>query len=149
MTPASLTAVARRLDFVRETSGPNDGAWVNCLQRFTGNAPGASWCASFVCFVLDVAYRGTSPLKKSASCQVLLDAARARGWIVTTPAIDDLFFYVNGANHAHHIGIVTAVAPLTGIAGNTSEDGRSSNGTGVFEHAINAHVFVRLPKEIA
>lgn len=152
MTRASLTAIARHLLFVREVGGPNTGAWVTLFQRRTGNAPGDSWCASFVCFVLEVAYFGNSPLVRSAACQVLLDYARSKGFVVPEgqpPAIDDLFFYVNDAGHAHHIGIVTGLSPLTGIAGNTSEDGQSSNGTGVFEHAITAHVFVRLPEGIA
>jgi hypothetical protein len=39
-----------------------------------------------------------------------------------------------------------SIAPLTGIAGNTSEDGKSSNGTGVFEHGINARVFIHYPR---
>lgn len=142
---ASLSVVARRFAFVRETGGPNDGAWVNFIQRATGNLPGASWCMSFVYLVTDIACRGRSPLKRSGACQAVLDHARANGWVVTAPAVDDLFFYVDAAGHAHHVGIVTALNPLTGIAGNTSEDGRSSNGTGVFEHAINATTFVRLP----
>lgn len=141
---ASLTVIARRLNFIRETA-PNDGAWVTFIQRFTGNKPGDSWCASFVCLVLDVAYRGQSPLPKSAWCPSLLSEGRSKGWIVTDPRPDDIFFYVNAAGMAHHIGIVTGVTPLTGIAGNTSEDGTSSNGTGVFEHPISATVFLRLP----
>ncbi len=51
---------------------------------------------------------------------------------------------------AHHVGIVTVLDPLTSIAGNTSEDGLSSEGTGVFEHALHVApsriAFVRLPK---
>jgi hypothetical protein len=151
VTSASLTAIARHFLFVREVGAPNDGAWVSFMQRRTGNSPGDSWCASFVCLVLDIAYRSLTPLVRSASCQVLLDDARRHGFVLpagTPPAVDDLFFYVNDEGHAHHVGIVTGVSPLTGIAGNTSEDGRSSNGTGVFEHPINASVFVRLPKGI-
>jgi hypothetical protein len=148
MTRASLIAVFRHLLFVRE-SAPNDGFWVNFIQRFTGNRVGDSWCASVVSLVLDIAYRGKSPIGKSAACQVLLDRARAKGFVVSgEPQPEDLFFYVNAAGRAHHVGIVTSVHPLVGIAGNTSPDGASSNGTGVFEHAISARVFVRLPKEI-
>lgn len=53
-----------------------------------------------------------------------------------------LYLYVNANDHAHHIGFVTSTNPLTGIAGNTSADGTSSNGDGLYEHAIVAHVFV-------
>lgn len=146
MTTASLSVLARRLNFIRETA-PNDGAWVSWIQRFTGNQPGDSWCASFVCMILDVAYRGKSPLVKSASCRVLLADAARHGWIVDRAEPDDLFFYVKDAV-AHHVGIVSNVTPSTieGIAGNTSEDGTSSNGTGVFEHAIQPAIFVRIPK---
>jgi hypothetical protein len=99
--------------------------------------------------VLDIAYRGAMPLAPSAACRVLLAEASAKGWVVEHPQIDDLFFYVDKDGQAHHIGIVSEVRPtgeVIGIAGNTSPDGKSSNGTGVFEHAIGRSVYVRLPK---
>jgi hypothetical protein len=147
MTPESLTAVARYFLFVRETEGPNRGAFVEFFQRFAGGVPGDSWCCDFLSLVLDVAYHGHSPLLRSGACQVLLDAARKAGLVVATPEVDTLYFFVTAEGHAHHVGIVTGVEPLTGIAGNTSEDGTSSNGTGVFEHVIQDGdfvVFVRL-----
>jgi len=144
---ASLTAVARRLSFIRETEGPNRGAWVSMLQRFCFGNLGDSWCADFVSFVLDVAYHGQPPIRRSGSSQLMLEAAKTKGTVVTYPTTDDLFFYVNATGHAHHVGIVTGVTPLTGIAGNTSPDGMSDNGTGVFEHPIESDpsrvVFVR------
>lgn len=146
---ASLTIIARRLSFVRETDGANSGAWVSMLQRFCGGKSGDSWCCDFVSFVEDVAYRGASPLTKTGACQRHLDDARRQGLAVAAPQPDDLYFFVDASGHAHHVGIVTGTQPLTGIAGNTSEDGLSSNGTGVFEHAITVDplsiVFVRLP----
>lgn len=149
----SLTTVARRLGFIRETEGPNRGAWVGLLQRFCAGRPGDSWCADFLCFVLDVAYHGKPPIPRSGSCAILLAAARTVGTVQTTPALDDLYFYVTASGHAHHVGIVTSATPPTGIAGNTSEDGSSDNGTGVFEHAIAVDptrvVFIRLPTEDA
>jgi hypothetical protein len=147
---ASLTAVARRLAFIRETAGPNRGAWVSCLQRFCGGVDGDSWCSDFASFVCDVAYHGTPPLRKSGASHVRLAEARAKGFIVMDPHLDDLYFFITAEGHAHHEGIVTGIAPLTGIAGNTSADGLSSNGTGVFEHALTVSptriVFVRLPR---
>jgi hypothetical protein len=149
--PASLTAVARHLLFVRETDGPNRGAWVSFFQRFCGGVDGDSWCSDFVSVVCDIAYHGRSPLVRSGSSQARLLAARAKGFIVTVPAVDDLYYFVGPDGHAHHEGIVTEVRPLTGIAGNTSVDGTSRNGTGVFEHGLTARapqvVFARLPKE--
>lgn len=147
----SLTVIARRLNWIRETEGPNRGAWVEFLQRVGGGGvPGDSWCSDFASVVCDVAYHGKPPIKRSGASNVRLAEARAKGFVAMEPQVDDLYFFVDGNGHAHHEGIVTGVMPLTGIAGNTSEDGLSSNGTGVFEHALNVAptriVFVRLPK---
>lgn len=148
MTRASLVAVARRLKFIRETRGANRGAWVEWLQRFTGGSPGDPWCADLVSVVLDIAYFGRSPLEATGSTVLLLKVATAKGWRVDTPEVEDLYFFVRENGTPHHVGIVTGVDPLVGIAGNTSPDGLSDNGTGVFEHAIvygPQTVFVRLP----
>ena len=146
----SLTLIARRLAFIRETEGPNRGAWVSMLQRFCHGQDGDSWCSDFSSFVCDVAYHGRPPIGKSGASRVRLAEARARGFVEALPAVDDLYFFVKADGLAHHEGIVTGTDPLTGIAGNTSEDGLSSNGTGVFEHALiiapTRIVFVRLPK---
>lgn len=147
---ASLSAVARRLIFVRETQGPNHGAWVEMLQRRMGGKAGDSWCADFVSFCLEVAYYGHSPIRQSGSTVTMLNDAIAKGFVVTTPQPDDLYFFTNDQGQPHHVGIVTDIAPVTGIAGNTSADGASSNGTGVFEHVLKVNtdriIFVRLPK---
>lgn len=145
-----LVSLARLFRFVRETQGPNRGIWVGLFQQYTGNSGGDSWCCSFVSFLLSILYQGASPLTKTASCATMLAQARQKGYALpagATPEAGDLYFYLNDAGHAHHIGIVTDAQPLTGIAGNTSPDGRSDNGTGVFEHGIGSTrtAFVRLP----
>jgi hypothetical protein len=146
---ASLCAVCHRFDFVREADGPNAGVWVNLFQRFTGNKEGESWCCSFVCFCLDALTKGHSPFKKSGACQDIYEQAKARGLVIDTPEVGCLYVFVNDDDHAHHIGVVTSVSPLRGIAGNTSEDGTSSNGDGVYEHSLNVapnHIrFIRVP----
>lgn len=144
--PASLSTIARRFLFVRETEGPNKGYWVNFIQRFTGNAEGDSWCASFVSLVDDIATKGSMRAVKTASANDMLTAAKAKKQIVPTPAVDDLVFTTHPFGYAHHVGIVTNTNPLMAIAGNTSEDGKSDNGTGVFEHPISTvnKVYVRL-----
>lgn len=149
MALASPTAVARRLTFIRETAGQNRGAWVNMLQRFCNGKDGDSWCAYFVSFVLDVACWGASPLRPTGSTRTMLADCRTKGLVTPKPVIDGLFFYVKPDGTPHHVGIVTDIRPdgtVIGIAGNTSEDGASSNGTGVFEHAISttSTVFARL-----
>lgn len=150
MTPSSLVTIARRLSFIREVGGPNKGAWVNFLQRFCDGVEGDSWCSDFVSLVENIAYKGHIQTPKTGSTIAKLNYCRKKKWVVEHPQPEDLYFYVNSNGTPHHVGIVTAVSPkLVGIAGNTSEDGLSSNGTGVFEHEISKTntVFVRLPKE--
>jgi hypothetical protein len=131
----TLLDTARQFLFVRERGGQNRGKWVEIFQRFTGNAPGDSWCASFVSFVLAISFAGSSPLLASASCAEILADARAKGLVTDTPiAGETLFFFVDHTGHAHHVGFVTENG---GLAGNTSSDGLSSNGDGVYEHALN------------
>lgn len=144
-----MSAVARRFLFVRETEGPNAGYWVSWFLRFTGNVEGESWCASFVSRVNEIGTKGKMTVKKTASTIAMLHDLTVQGRIVTTPQADDLYFFVNDAGMPHHVGIVTGVNPLTGIAGNTSQDGLSSNGDGVWEHQIlvlpKHVVYARLP----
>lgn len=144
-------AEARKYLFVRETLGPNRGVFVEAFQRIGDGKPGDSWCMDFLSWVLWVCYQGPAPLPRTGSCDVAWAMAKERGYVVATPAIGDVFFRVRPDGDAHHVGVVTSTAPLRGIAGNTSEDGKSSNGTGVFEHALSADAqthFVRLPLEM-
>lgn len=131
--------LARQFLFVREVGGQNQGVWVQTIQKVTGNAPPDSWCASFVSLILGIAFAGKSPLPRSASCDVFLEAARKAGWLTDTPSVGDIFLRLNNPNDAHHIGFVTDVdqLPQVGtISGNTSEDGTSSNGDRVAERPI-------------
>lgn len=141
--------IARQFDFVREIGGPNCGLWVEIFQHYTENAPGDSWCASFVSFVLGIEYKGgpNCPLTKTAVCEAMHAQAKANGWLTEVPIPGDIVLSVTPQGHAHHVAILTGITPLTAIAGNTSADGLSSDGTGVFEHEINPDlkVFVRLP----
>ena len=141
--PNEIVRIARLFLFVREaqTLGQNRGQRVEAIQRWSGGQPGDSWCAQFATMVLDIVYAGESPIPREGSCQTILELARAKGWLTDKPSVGDLFFYVNSAGRAHHIGLVTATSPLTGIAGNTSADGTSSNGDRVAEHAISARIF--------
>lgn len=140
---------ARRFDFIRETS-QNHGLMVESIQHWSGGHPGDSWCAFFVLFILDICFGGKdkNPLKRSGAVQVIYDQAKQENWLTTSPVNGDLFIYVNDVNHAHHVGIYTGFN--NGIAGNTSEDGTSSNGTGVFEHGLStnpAHIkYIHYPR---
>lgn len=144
--------VARLYKFVRE-AGANIGQRVQAIQTWCGGKAGDSYCCYFATMVLDICFQGNSPIPREGSCQAVYDLCEKNGWLTGTPSVGDLFFYINEAGHVHHIGIVTVVTPTThacmdvdGIAGNTSEDGKSSNGTGVFEHGITAKKFAHYPR---
>jgi hypothetical protein len=146
--------VARQFRYLRE-AGPNRGLRVEAVQHWSAGVPGESWCDDFaIGFVLDICFQGDSPFPRQrdidGSTVAALAYARAHGWIV--PYADsvpgDLVFSVRADGTPHHIGIETVHAPLTTIAGNTSEDGVSSNGDRVGEHVVSqdGKVFVHYPR---
>jgi hypothetical protein len=138
---AEILHQARKLSFIREHGGQNHGVWVGTVLKLTGNLPGDSWCAAWVSLVLGIGFEGKSPLPRTASCDVLLEHARSMGWLTETPSVGDLYLYLRDPHDAHHVGILTGISPITGIAGNTSRDGTSSNGDGVYEHPLDpAHL---------
>jgi hypothetical protein len=113
-------AIARQFLFVREAqSQPNKGLRVEAIQKWSGGQAGDSWCCEFATMVLDIYYGGASPIPRLQACQDVYNLAKKNKWLVATPQPNDLFLYVNDADHAHHIGFVTVAKPLTGIAGNT------------------------------
>lgn len=139
--------------WVTEVSKSNDGPWVEAIQRVTGNRKGDPWCASFVTFVLDIAFGGpkANPLARSASCDVLLEDARKKGWLTDTPAAGDVFLLMRTDTDAVHTGFVTDVGRLSvkTIEGNTNGGG-SREGWGVFarERRISGSLkFIRIPSE--
>jgi hypothetical protein len=137
----SVVPIARLFKIVREdqSHGQNHGSRVNGIQRWSGGQDGDSYCCEFATMVLDLAYQANAPIPRCGACQDVYALAKAKGWIVTVPVDGDLFVFVNTATgKAHHIGIVSdaSASPPDGIAGNTSADGKSSNGDGVHEHGI-------------
>lgn len=137
--------VARQYLFVREAGGDNRGLRVEAIQHWSAGQFGDSWCAEFATMVLDICFEGDAPIPRQGSCATIKEKAELLSWLTDSPMVGDLFLYVNEEGHAHHIGFVTNIDPLTGIAGNTSPDGKSSNGDGVHEHPINTTVFVHYP----
>src|SRR4029077_2634620 len=132
----SPTDIARQFLFVREAA-PNKGQRVEAIQKWSGGQPGDSYCCEFGTMVLDICFQGQSPIPRLQACQDVYDLAKQKGWLTDNPVKDDIYLYVNDAGHAHHLGIITIDGGKDGIAGNTSEDGKSSNGTGIFEHEIS------------
>lgn len=125
--------VARQFLFVRE-AGQNKGQRVEAIQHWGGGIPGDSWCCWYATFVLDISFQGESPIPRLGRVQSVYDLAKSNHWMTTEPVAGDLFIYVDTNDHAHHIGFVTM--PGTGIAGNTSADGKSSNGDRVAERPL-------------
>lgn len=145
----SPTDIARQFLYVRE-AGPNTGQKVEAIQKWCGGSAGQSWCCYLATMVLDICFQGNAPIPRLGACQDVYEMAKKNGWVTVVPVKDDLFVYVNDNDHAHHIGICTISGGTIGIAGNTSEDGTSSNGTGVFEHTLTtnkAHIkFIHYPR---
>lgn len=140
---------AQFVGWVQEATKHNDGPWVEAIQRLTGNAKGDAWCASFVTMVLDIAYRGKNPLARSASCDVLLEDARKKGWLADRPQVGDVFLVMKSPTDAIHTGVVTSVGVLSvkTVEGNTNDDG-SRDGYGVFarERKMAGLSFIRVPE---
>lgn len=140
MIKYSPTEIARQFLYLREAA-PNRGQRVEAVQKWCGGQPGDSWCCDFATMVLDMCFQGNAPIPRGGRVQDVYDLANKNGWMTSTPANNDIFIYVNDVDHAHHIGFVTF--PGVGIAGNTSADGKSSNGDRVAEHSISAGPHVK------
>ncbi len=135
----SPTEIARQFLFVRE-AGQNKGQRVEAIQKWSGGNSGDSWCCEFTTMVLDICFEGDAPIPRLQACQDVYNMAKAKNWLTNNPVKNDIFLYVDDNNHAHHIGIVTEDAGHIGIAGNTSEDGTSSNGDRVAEHSLTTNL---------
>lgn len=151
-------AVARMFSYLREAQslGQNRGARVDGLITWALGDLGQSWCDYYaVGFVLDICFQGESPFPRSqeinGNADAALDHARAQGWIVdeADAVPGDLVFSVDPVTgKAHHVALLVTLAPFVTIGGNTSEDGKSSNGDRVAEHDVNPanKVFVHYPR---
>lgn len=159
----TLVELFRCFRHVRETE-PNSGQRVEAIQKWGGGKKGDSWCCYLATMVIDLFYRGwkgqaEAPIPRTGACDDVLNLARDKGWLRDTPAIGDLFLFIRdpdgpagplGMVDAYHIGMVADIrgAEFLAIAGNTSADGKSHNGTGCYEHwmGVTARMkFVRLP----
>lgn len=126
----------RKFKGMRET-GANQGARVNGCQMWSRGSTGDSWCAEIATMILDIWFDLNAPVPRAQACQDVWLICKQRSFTTTAPQPGDLFFYLDVHGHAHHMGFVMVVSPMTGAAGNTSSDGRSSNGDGFYEHELH------------
>lgn len=151
--------VARQFLYVREaqTLGQNKGARVEAIQRWGLGQPGQSWCGYFaIGFVLDICFQGDGPFPRTQEINGATDAslayARKQGWVVSFERAEpgDLVYSVSPVDpsNAHHVAILVSKEPFETIAGNTDDDGKSSNGDRVAEHGVSVanKVFVQYPR---
>lgn len=137
----AIVATARKYEGVVEQppgSNSNTGPYINDWLAFVNQPPGQSYCAAFACSVVHEARTdlamGPLQFKKSASALKLLEINK--DLLTTDPQPGDLVIFRHERGLGH-VGIVTA--PGVYISGNTSPDGKSRNGTGVFEHAYDVN----------
>jgi hypothetical protein len=141
--------IARLFLYVREAATPNTGLRVEAIQKWGGGSRGDSWCCWFVTMVLDIAFAGKSPILRHGACQYVYDVAKKNGWLESQGMKGDIALFLNSEGRAHHIAICTEDSykgRCMAIAGNTSPDGTSNNGTGVFEHYTFPSVYVAYPR---
>lgn len=119
----------------REIGGQNKGPWVRLYMK--GNEGSAwSWCAGFVCFILNQACQSLSaplPIKTSFSCDFLAVSAKEKGIFLKESEIVDRTqitpgsFFLNRRTPADwvHSGIVIRAQEdvFHTIEGNTNDDG--------------------------
>lgn len=145
--------IARQFLFVTESPlGSNAGRWVEAIQRIGGTTRGNPWCACFVSMVLGIAFKGKPPLPFTASCDVLLETARKKGWLRDTPAPGYVFLRLVNKNDADHTGFVGAVDgdKWGTVEGNANAAG-GREGVQVCEltrpRGAERYVFIEYPEE--
>ena len=152
----SPVEIARLFKHVREGASANSGARVEGIQRWSGGTKGDSWCCHFVTMVLDLYHAGKSPVPRHGACDVILALCATNGWMVRAEEMreGDIWFRLADPTDAVHIGFTTTPVKdgvFGQISGNTSEDGLSNNGNGVYERPVKyvpgKVAFARLPEK--
>lgn len=124
------------------TEYPPNSNDVKYNSWFYGRAVSGSaypWCCAFISWL----FRDTELVKKTASCQDLLQWFEARGQIVTKAQAGDLVFFKYSTNNrrTNHIGLVIGVKGnmIATIEGNTSISS-DDNGGAVMERMRSSKV---------
>ena len=126
---------------VEQPLGSNSGPHINDWLAYVHLPPGNSYCAAFVCSMLHDARTalGLDPVGFHPSASVMhlwaINQAFALGPNDVVEAGDIVI--VDHGRGEGHTGIVTD--PGVYISANTSPDGKSREGTGVYEHAFDVN----------
>lgn len=153
-------AVARMFGYLREAQkiGQNRGARVDGVITWALGDLGQSWCGYWaIGFVLDIVFQGDGPFERTQEINGSTDSslayARERGWVVELADAlpGDLVYSVDASGNPHHVAILVTSSPFVTIAGNTSADGKASNGDRVAEHEVSpaGKVIVQYPRKAA
>lgn len=145
ISAVGVLTIARLFGFVREImkngKGTNTGRWVEAIQRIGGTVKGQPWCACFVCIVLGLFLGGRLPFSYTASCDNILEWARAKGVLYDDPMPGDIFLLLKSEHDAVHTGFVTEGITATHFGtfeGNASnpEAETTNDGYGAFERNV-------------
>lgn len=119
----------------RRNSSPKIDGWL----RFVGQPPGVSWCAAYTCSMI----HETDPsveFHKTASAMKFLELNAHLRVTLQEARPGDVVIWDHG-NGKGHIAVMTGttkfndqLTEFAAIAGNTSKDGKSREGTMVKEH---------------
>lgn len=123
---------------VEDPIGSNSGPLIDDWLAFVGGHPGDPWCAAFACVSVHEARMmekmGPLEFKRSSGALRLLAVNDALKVPVSDAQPGDLLIWDHGGGKGH-VSIKTGTG--THIAGNTSPDGKSRQGYGVFEHGYD------------
>lgn len=124
------------INVVEDPLGSNSGPLIDDWLAFVGGIPGDPWCAAFSCVVVHEArmLEKMPPLEFRRSSGALLLLIINDALKTDDPQPGDLIIWDHGGGRGH-VSIKTG--DVSHIAGNTSPDGKSRNGTGVYEHGYD------------
>jgi hypothetical protein len=95
---------------VKEAAGRNNwGRFVEAILKCVGLLGGQPWCAALVYYVGRGMLGLRWPLRKTGSCDLLLEQARALGILHDTPQRGDVFLRMKSKHDAVHTGFVDEV----------------------------------------
>ena len=153
-------ALAEAGKHVHEQGGANTGPRVKEYQAATSlGGTGWAWCDAFCDFCFAEAGRPLEELKRSAGVELSYELAKAKGWVVSSPARGDLVCFQWDSGPLDHIGFVLQPMPdgsIKTVEGNTSampgEGFGQGEGDGIYVKIRPRKVcaaFIRVTGEVA